>query len=79
MQLNKVLAAAVLVAATGTAQAVNTPDNEIPYAAGFGSYTIVDSERNWDDDFGYQLTFGLPLAWEDTALELSFFLSLIHI
>ena len=73
MQLNKVLAAAVLVAATGTAQAVNTPDNEIPYAAGFGSYTIVDSERNWDDDFGYQLTFGLPLAWEDTALELSFF------
>ena len=73
MQLNKVFAAAALVAASGVAQAVNTPDNEIPYAAGFGSYTIVDSERTWDDDFGYQLTFGLPLAWEDTALELSFF------
>lgn len=73
MQLSKILAAVTLAAASGMVYAVNTENNDIPYAAGFGSYTIVDSDRTWDDDFGYQVTFGLPLAWEDTALELSFF------
>lgn len=73
MQFSKAFAAAALIAACGLAHAGNTPDNDIPYAAGFGTYTIVDSDRRWEDDFGFQLTFGLPLAWEDTALELSFF------
>lgn len=73
MMTSRILASLALCALAGSAYAVSSKYEDSPYAAGFGSYTIVDGERQWDDDFGYQVTFGLPLSWEDTALELSFF------
>lgn len=65
--------AVALCAVAGSAWATNSDDNNLPYLTGFGSYTIVDNDRTWDDDFGFQVGFGLPLEWESTALELSIF------
>lgn len=73
MQSKHVIAGAILASASVTASAVNTEGFDIPYVGAFGTYTIVDSDRTWDDDFGYQVTFGLPLSWENHAMELSIF------
>lgn len=64
---------AVLAAFAAPALAVNTQGYDIPYVGAFGTYTIVDSDREWDDGAGYQVTFGMPLRWEHFALELSVF------
>lgn len=64
---------AALALAAAPALAVNTDGYDIPYIGVFGTYTVVDNDREWSDDFGYQVTFGLPLSWESYALELSVF------
>ncbi|MEQ9737545.1 MAG: hypothetical protein RLN67_09980, partial [Algiphilus sp.] len=67
-------AAAVALSTVACAvSAANTNDSDMPYVQGLGTFTIVDSDRTWDDDFGFQVGFGLPLEWENTALELSIF------
>jgi len=65
--------AVALSAAACSTWAANTGDDNLPYLTGLGTFTIVDDDRTWDDDFGFQVGFGLPLEWESTALELSIF------
>ncbi|WP_420426572.1 OmpA family protein [Algiphilus sp.] len=65
--------AVALSTAVCAAAAANTNDSDMPYVQGLGTFTIVDNDRTWDDDFGFQVGFGLPLEWENTALELSIF------
>lgn len=56
----------------GQASAVNSPDFDIPYVAAQYLHEIGDSARDSDDGQGYQLTLGVPLSWEKSALEITF-------
>jgi OOP family OmpA-OmpF porin len=55
------------------AMAVNTDGYDIPYVGAFGSFTITDSGREWDNGPGFQLTFGMPTSWESYAFEISLY------
>lgn len=57
----------------GQAAAVNTEGHDIPYFAAQYAREFNDSSRKANDGNGYQLTFGVPLNWDRTALELTFF------
>jgi OmpA-OmpF porin, OOP family len=57
----------------GAAAAANADTYDIPYFGALGTYVMTDSSRGEDDGLGYQLTFGVPLAWENLAFELTFF------
>ncbi|NGY06336.1 OmpA family protein [Solimonas terrae] len=56
-----VLAAATMLWA-GSAAAVTTDGNEIPYLGAGYNFEIPDSARHSDDGQGAQFTFGVPLA-----------------
>lgn len=54
------------------AAAVNTEGYQIPYFGVAAQFLLTDSRRNSDDGLGAQLTFGVPLASGNQAIEVRF-------
>lgn len=53
--------------------AVNPEGHDIPYFAAQYAKESADDSRLSDGGDGYQLTFGVPLSWDKTAFELTFY------
>lgn len=59
--------------AAAPAFAVNADGTEGNYASASAVFEINDSKRDADNGLGYQLNFGVPLPFENGALEVSFY------
>ena len=59
--------------ASGPAAAVNTDGFDIPYVGVSGEFVSVDSIRENDDGIGGRVRLGFPLAYDNSALEISLF------
>ena len=65
--------ALVASAFAAPALAVNADGTEGSYASASAVYEINDSKRDADNGLGYQINFGIPLPFANSALEVSFY------
>lgn len=74
-QLHKATIWSALIASgfAAPALAVNAEGTEGSYASASAVYEINDSARDSDNGLGYQLNFGVPLPFANSALEVSFY------
>lgn len=74
-QLHKATLWGALIAASFAAPAfaVNAEGTEGSYAGASAVHEINDSARDSDNGLGYQLHFGVPLPFANSALEVSFY------
>eukprot|EP00452_MALV-II_sp_L67-6_P000042 gene41-249_t len=73
--MKRLLSASALAVAfaSGPAAAVNTDGFDIPYVGVSGEFVSVDSIRENDDGIGGRVRLGFPLAYDNSALEISLF------